>query len=307
MKTKERKRRKPKSATSSPRRIPAGVSDASAIRVAVESSARQGNRAGCNPAERGVGPAFWRQGLDGTFSADAWSCFAKEYWERQPLLLPQVLTQPLASEAEIFQASVEAGAHFRAIDEDFGLSLYVEHARQVASIDDYLPQASDGSLARYAERVSRCLEGRRFGLVLEDIQAYAPTLWWQCRAFLSGFDAGCARCGSESESDCFHRQLRDDAFRFAPGDVGEFQVRRLREKADAALAGSVFSRSRRGRSYRAYRAVPFRRHDLGRRSGRRHLLAFRSMARRRSDRRALRERESGDLRADLASTRRRWK
>ncbi len=169
----------------------------------MESSARQRNKVGCNPAERGVAPAFWRQGLDGTFSAEAWSCFAKEYWERGPLLIPQTLTQPLASEAEIFRASVEAGAHFRATDDDRGLSFYVEHARQVASIGDYLPQASDGSLARYAERVSRRLEGRRFGLVLEDIQVYAPTMWWQCRAFLRGLDAAVPGAGANRKATAF--------------------------------------------------------------------------------------------------------
>ncbi|MGH7393242.1 MAG: hypothetical protein ACREM3_27865, partial [Candidatus Rokuibacteriota bacterium] len=128
---------------------------------------------------RGDRPAF---GL----SSRRWGEFYRRDWERRGLVLEQPLAAPLATPAEAFRCLLRASEAYRAGDRSVPLEFCIEHARLLADVAAHLPTDSDGSPAGYAERMTRQLEGRRFGLVVEDFQAFDATLWLRLRQFLRG-------------------------------------------------------------------------------------------------------------------------
>ena len=127
-------------------------------------------RAGFDP-----GPAFW-------------SRFRQTNWEKSPALFQPPFRSSLVRPAEVFRAVVEASRRYREGKDDVPLAFYIEHARLVASVEDYLPQAGDRNMARYAERISKKLRGRRFALIVEELQEHSAELWLRFREFLRHFN-----------------------------------------------------------------------------------------------------------------------
>lgn len=169
------------------------------------SNKRRRSKAGVDQPSPAVAPAFSgaQSQHESQFAPEFWSHFTREHWERQPLFIPKPFSRPLIREAEIFRAVLDACTRFCQEREDVPLAFYIEHARQVASVVDYLPVAADKNMVRYASRISRTLRGQRFALIVEDIQAYAPELWWRFREFLGGLDDAVPRAGVNRKATVF--------------------------------------------------------------------------------------------------------
>ena len=137
-------------------------------------------------------PVAKKQSLEKDQSSDAgfllpsefWSGFVEHQWQRHPLVIKQPFSKLLASPSEIFEALVNSSDQFRAGDERFPQGFYFDHASLLTDVGKFLPEASDESLTGYAERITAQLQGRQFGLIVEEIQARNETLWLRLREFL---------------------------------------------------------------------------------------------------------------------------
>jgi len=141
-------------------------------------------------AEHVLSPEFWRS-------------FTENQFERSPLVLKQPFSTPLATTAEVFQGLVNASEQYRAGIRLPPLRFYIGQAWQQAEIGNYLLEAADGSLACYAERISRKLQGRRFGLIVNEYQSYNPEIWFRIRNFLRGLYAVVGIPPNQSDTTIF--------------------------------------------------------------------------------------------------------
>lgn len=119
-------------------------------------------------------------------SSDFWAGFVERHWERSPLVIEKPFPTPLATPAEIFQSLLNASDQYRAGDRSFEPRFHIDHALLRADIGKHIPESNDGSIAAYAERMTRKIEGRQFGLVLNDYQLHDAQFWLRVREFLSG-------------------------------------------------------------------------------------------------------------------------
>jgi 50S ribosomal protein L16 3-hydroxylase len=111
-----------------------------------------------------------------------WDPFVARSWQQRPT----VFRHPLASTDEVFRGVLQARTIFQPGDRASPIRFYVDHGLFRSDLPRYLPGPEDGSLARYAERVTRTLKGRRFALVINRFQMAEPALWFRLRPFLSG-------------------------------------------------------------------------------------------------------------------------
>ena len=116
--------------------------------------------------------------------SEFWSSFVEHHWQRHPLVIKQPFTRLLASPSQIFQALVDSSDQFRAGDERFPQGFYFDHASLLTDMGKFLPEASDESLTTYAERITAQLQGRQFGLIVEEVHARNAILWLRLREFL---------------------------------------------------------------------------------------------------------------------------
>ncbi len=115
-----------------------------------------------------------------------WNSFYQTHWERVGAVLARPFASPIATPEESFASLVAASDRYRDGDRSVQLEFCIEHAQLMADVGKFLPEQTDGSAAGYAERVTGLVDGRRFGLVVEDVQAYDATLWWRLREYLRG-------------------------------------------------------------------------------------------------------------------------
>lgn len=151
-----------------------------------------------------------------------WTRFRRRYWERRGLVLRQPLAEPLAKPDEAFRWLVDAGERFRAGDRRVAPEFFVEHAQVLADVARYVPQTRDRSMAGYAARVTRLLDGRRFGLVIDDFQAQAPELWLRLREFLRSLYSVTGLPGSHVKATLFLGNYRSTPFGLHRGRSGNF-------------------------------------------------------------------------------------
>lgn len=163
--------------------------------MAASRRAQRPQKAGASGRARATAPVF--------LSSEFWAEFAAEIWEKRPALYRQPFAPPLVAPAELFRATLRASRLYRDEAEDVPLSFYIEHARVVASVADYLPTAADKNMERYARRISRMLDGRRFALIIEDIQAYSPSLWRRFTSFLGPLDEAIPEVGARRKATVF--------------------------------------------------------------------------------------------------------
>ena len=115
-----------------------------------------------------------------------WQRFHEECWERRATVIARPFLAPLAEPEQTFAAIVDACDRWRAGQRDDTLRFFIGETQLLADIAPYLPRRDDESSAGYGERVSRSLGGRRFGLVIEEFQAFDAVLWQRLRDFLRG-------------------------------------------------------------------------------------------------------------------------
>ena len=113
------------------------------------------------------------------FSGDFWSRFVEQYWEKEPCLIRQPFSGLFATPPEIFQGVVCASDRYRGEGRSESLQLYIGHAALMAAVGKHLPTRDDGSVAGYAARMTRELNGERFGLIVDDFQANDAMLWFR--------------------------------------------------------------------------------------------------------------------------------
>lgn len=118
-------------------------------------------------------------------SSEFWAHFVENYWCRRPCVFKGVLAAPPITPEDAFRGMVAAGEQYRA-DEGYRSRFYVEHALQQADTGKHLPEAGDGSIEGYAERINRKLGGRSFGLVVNGFLMYDAALYARLREFLRG-------------------------------------------------------------------------------------------------------------------------
>ncbi len=152
-----------------------------------------------------------------------WSGFVENTWQRRPLVIKQPFARLFAAPTEIFQALVDSSDQFRAGDESFPLGFYFEHASLLAEIGDFLPEASDESVAGYAKRIAAQLQGRQFGLIVEEVQARDATLWQRMREFLRPLYGLTGIPGENAKATIFLGNYERTPFGLHPGESETFQ------------------------------------------------------------------------------------
>lgn len=124
-------------------------------------------------------------------SPEFWADFLKLYWEKKPVVLREVFPERIMSPEETFQTVLAAFAAYRSGGAGDRPRCYVQGAELAdgALLSRLFPSADDGSLDRYAERVTRALEGRPFGVVINSAHVHSRPLWYRLRSFLRGLYA----------------------------------------------------------------------------------------------------------------------
>ena len=121
-----------------------------------------------------------------TFSGAMWRRIATEYWERRPVLIKQPFRHAIISPKGMFAAVVNAAASHSKGERDAVLAFQIEGKRVEADPRKFLPRRGDQTMSGYADRLARMLRGRRFALIVEEIQMEAPQVWLRFREFLHG-------------------------------------------------------------------------------------------------------------------------
>ena len=106
------------------------------------------------------------------------------------MLFSRPLAAPMISPEEVFRGIVNAADQFRAGAEEISIRFYIENAELTSDIAKHLPVLADGTTKHYAKRVTRLLRGRRFALIAQNFQVFAPEVFLRFRDFLralSGF------------------------------------------------------------------------------------------------------------------------
>jgi 50S ribosomal protein L16 3-hydroxylase len=173
-----------------------------------------------------------------------WSSFHGNNWEKKGAVIPRPFSVPLASPAESFACLVAASDRFRAGDRSVQLEFCIEHAQVHADVGRLLPEASDWSAEGYAARVTPLVGGRRFGLVVEDVQAYDSTLWLRLRDFLGGLFAHTGLPGDGCKATVFLGNYDRTPFGLHRGDSANFMfvvdgMKRMRTWPDAYFQGKA--------------------------------------------------------------------
>jgi cupin superfamily protein len=143
---------------------------------------------------------------------DFWARFGQRYWGRRPVVLRRALARPLLTTEEAFEGLVSAADRYRARRRAAPINFCIEHAVIQADVGLHLPAASDGSLTVYAERVSRQIDGRRFGVVAEDIQRDDARLWLRLREFVRDLYTVTGWPGEKAKSSVFLGNYRTTPF-----------------------------------------------------------------------------------------------
>jgi 50S ribosomal protein L16 3-hydroxylase len=152
-----------------------------------------------------------------------WSRFDRQYWGRKPVVLKQPFGSPLATPDEAFLGLVSASDRFRKGDRTTDLSFYIEYANLLANVAEYIPEASDQSLPAYLARVSRQLQGRCFGLIVQDFQMDQVEIWFRLRQFLRGLYEQVGMPRGHAKATVFLGNYQKTPFGLHQGDSNNFQ------------------------------------------------------------------------------------
>lgn len=132
------------------------------------------------------GPGEWQGAAGVALPSGFWAHFVEHYWEKEPFVIRQPFGAPFPTTAETFRGLVQTGDQYRAGHGHDPTAFYLENALLIADVGPRVPAADDGSIAGYAERMRRELDGRRFGLVIDNFHVQDAALWLRLRRFLRG-------------------------------------------------------------------------------------------------------------------------
>lgn len=155
--------------------------------------------------------------------AESWKRFARHQWEQSPAVIQQAGATPLLSPEEVFHAYVSASDAFRAGDENVRIYFYIDHAQVVADVGKHLPVTKDRTAARYAQRIRRQLDGRRFALIVQEAQAHHAPLWLRLREFQREFEEGSGISGRGAKATLFLGDYETTPFGLHRGNSNVFK------------------------------------------------------------------------------------
>jgi hypothetical protein len=125
-----------------------------------------------------------------------WKTFVKEYWNRQPTVFRGLFPAHFPTPQDAFEAVLACGERYRKGDFKQQIRIYIEHEPEPGQVPDYssifslsryLPVPEDRTLDGYTARMTHQLKGRRFGVLLNNLQTYHWNHWLQVKSFLGGF------------------------------------------------------------------------------------------------------------------------
>lgn len=174
--------------------------------------------------------------------ADFWSGFHAEYWEKRATVLRQPFARLIAQPEDSFQRLIDVGDRYRAGETDLLVRFCVGYTQQLVDVARYLPMRTDASVAGYADRATRLVGGQRFGLVVEDFQAFDATLWLHLREFLRGLYEHTGMPRESAKATVFLGNYEHTPWGLHRGRSGTFQLvvagpKRIRVWPDAFFRG----------------------------------------------------------------------
>lgn len=151
-----------------------------------------------------------------------WDDFVERYWERAPTILQQAMTHPFLSRADFFEAALAASAVFTArTTRERSVRAFIDGRQILVDVARHLPERSDGDLTAYVHRMAA---GRSsFALVLNELQAAYPPLFFKLRNFLSGLFARVGLPAGNSQAVAFIGNYQRSAFGVHRDDYSSFQ------------------------------------------------------------------------------------
>lgn len=179
---------------------------------------------------------------DGSLSAVAWSRFHRGFWERRGTVLRAPLPVPLTTADHVFEQLIAAAERWRAGDRSFAPEFCVEHAQILADVGRFLPSPADSSVAAWVRRVTEMLQGRAFGLVVDDYQTIDEPVWRRLRDFVRPLYAFTGLPGDQAKAALFLGNYHRTPFGLHRGRSGNFMfvldgVKRIRAWPDEFFRG----------------------------------------------------------------------
>jgi 50S ribosomal protein L16 3-hydroxylase len=116
-------------------------------------------------------------------SSRFWARFAKQHLEKRPLNLKRPFVAPITTAAELFRAMVAARAKLGQ-NEKRHLRFFVDDEIRRSHIRQNLPRGTDANFDGYCKRISRSLNGARFGLVVVEYPSFDARIQKRVRQFL---------------------------------------------------------------------------------------------------------------------------
>ena len=97
-----------------------------------------------------------------------WRSVLSKYWDRRPVRIERPDVPPIIQKSELFEVLVQQGELYRTGQAPVAIRAYID-GNQYSSrshIESLLPEASDGSLERYAGRIAGMSAVKHWGLIL---------------------------------------------------------------------------------------------------------------------------------------------
>lgn len=143
------------------------------------------------------------RGRDGfSLAPQFWENFLEHHWQKRPLMLKRPFAVPLATLEDVFRGIVKASEQFRSDERHGHTQFFIEHAELQGAIKEHLPGAADGTVENYVERITRRLNGRRFGLMVE-YPGFDARTWLRLRDFLRPLYEALDIPGNPSQTQLF--------------------------------------------------------------------------------------------------------
>lgn len=124
---------------------------------------------------------------DFTRSDDFWESFVATHWEKQPVLLKNVFSQPIVTKEEVF-SSILSKPKSAGSDRFWVSQNSKGNAKSYRMVDITMfgPKATDGGIDGFFERIRKNLGDREVGLNVHNLQLGSPELWFRFRDFIHG-------------------------------------------------------------------------------------------------------------------------
>src|SRR5690606_17925463 len=152
-----------------------------------------------------------------------WDQLARSHWERAPLVFRAPGGRALATLDEVFAGLVAAADRYRQLDGGVRLRLFLDGALAQHDIVSLLPAREDGSIAGYAARLDRALDGREYLLVINNLQRHLPGLHRRLCGFLAPLYRRVGMPAGLADADVFVGRYSRTPFGVHKDDASNFQ------------------------------------------------------------------------------------